>query len=59
MSPFGSLDVIAENVHERAVHTGVSITGTGGRLVGGSVNETTRVVLAASPHASVSVSVTV
>ena len=37
----------------------MSITGTGATFVGGSVNETTRVVFAASPHPSVSVSVTV
>ena len=48
-----------ENTHVRAVHTGTPITGTGAALVAGSAIVTTRVVVAASPHASVTVSVTV
>ena len=39
--------------------TGAPITGTGATLLAGSAIVTTRVVLAASPHASVTVSVTV
>ena len=59
VSPSGSDDPMPESVHVRAVQIGVAITGTGATFVGGSVKETTRVVLAASPHASVRVSVTV
>ena len=58
-SPFGSTVPTLENVHVRAVHTGTPITGTGAALVAGSAIVTTRVVVAASPHASVTVSVTV
>ena len=46
-------------VHTRPTQVGALITGTGATFVGGSVNETTRVVLAKSPQASVAVSVTV
>ena len=58
-SPSGSTVPKLENIHVRAVHTGTPITGTGAALVAGLANETTRVVVAASPHASVTVSVTV
>ena len=59
VSPSGSDDATPERLHARAVQEGVSITGIGATFVGGSVNETTRVVFAASPHPSVRVNVTV
>ena len=46
-------------MHARAAHTTGLITGTGGRFVAGLAIVTTRVVLAALPHTSVRVSVTV
>ena len=60
-SPSGSDEPVAVRVQVRAVHTGRSITAVGATFVGGSVNVTTRVAggTDTSPHASVSVSVTV
>ena len=59
-SPFGSAEPALEKVHTRATHDGgLTITGTGATLVGGSVIVTTRVAVAKSPHPSVTVSVTV
>ena len=50
---------MAEKVQDRAVHDRRVDHRDRRRLPGGSVKLTCRVVLAASPHASVSVSVTV
>ena len=59
-SPFGSAEPALEKVHTRATHDGgLTITGTGGRLVGGSTIVTTRVAELKRPHPSVTVSVTV
>ncbi len=58
-SPFGSAEPALDMLHTRPTHDGAPITGTGGRLVAGLAIVTTRVVLAESPHASVTVSVTV
>ncbi len=59
MSLFGSDELTPGIVHARAAHTTGLITGTGGRFVAGLAIVTIRVVLAALPHMSVRVSVTV
>ncbi len=59
MSPFGSTVPTLEKVHVSDTHVTGLNTGTGGRLPAGSPITTSRVVLAKSPHASVTVSVTV
>ena len=58
-SPFGSDEAEPKKLHARARHTGALITAVGARFVAGSAIVTTRVVLAASPQPSVTVSVTV
>ena len=59
VSPLGSVELTPGNVHVRTTHTGVLITATGGWLDAGSAIVMVRVVVAALPQVSVTVSVTV
>jgi hypothetical protein len=56
---FGSEDPADEKLQARPVQLGSLITGTGGRLPGGSVMATVLVVVEVSPYSSRAVSVTV
>ncbi len=58
-SPFGSDEPTLGMVHVRTTHVGVPITTFGGWLPAGMLNVTTSVSVPTSPHASVTVSVTV
>ena len=58
-SPLASNELTLGKVHVRTTHTGVLITGVGATLDAGSVIVTVRVMLAALPQVSVSVSDTV
>ena len=58
-SPSGSAVPADENAHVRTEHEGVPITGTGAALPAGWAIVIVLVVVAASPHASVTVRVTV
>src|SRR5688500_2420340 len=57
--PLGSEEPAAEKLHTRPLQFGVPITGVGAALAAGLAIVTARVVVAVSPQASVTVSVTV
>ena len=57
MSPLGIGGTGPEKVHTRPAHDGIPITATGATSPAGSAMVTTRVALAASPQASVTVNV--